>query len=156
MEWISYLQITTSNKTTNFSDSLCPLFPYILGCIICHNFWNPISTQSKNVHLWSKPLCVKFFWNLWSAMWSSYSSKFITFAVLSQIAVSSKTHKSIPMTKLLKYLDSPHQELSNEYQHAYIPINLCHKCPYLYIYRNAEYNCDMNNYSNWIFLDIDF
>ena len=28
MEWISYLQITTSNKTTNFSDSLWSPFPY--------------------------------------------------------------------------------------------------------------------------------
>ena len=29
MEWISFSQITTSTKTTKFSDSLCPLFPYM-------------------------------------------------------------------------------------------------------------------------------
>ena len=38
VEWISNLQITTSSKTTNFSDSLCPLFPYMIYNLYCKRY----------------------------------------------------------------------------------------------------------------------
>ena len=48
----AYLQITTSNKTTNFSDSLCPLFPYSVS--ICRSMICIVSVRANDIEPYLK------------------------------------------------------------------------------------------------------
>ena len=67
MEWISYLQITTSNKTTNFSDSLWPPFPcYSWQLIYCMLSYSLPHTKEPNIEQISKERQVCLLWPEWT------------------------------------------------------------------------------------------